>query len=196
MKFNIEEVIKQSTSEDGKLDTEKLMESIDNDYVNPIVASNKTKFDEKAKKDFIESLGLKDIDNETQLKEYIDQSVDEAKNQYVELKSKYDKLNNEYTEVNEKYGKASNKLSDYERKDLLVNDNFNGDVDYALYKIQKNVSEEKDFETAYNEFKESNPKDFAPNQVGTMAKKVGNQSTSQKEDWETILEDKHPELKN
>ena len=67
MKFDLEEAIKQSTQEDGKLDTDKLMGMIDNDYVNPIVASKKPKFDEKAETDFIESLGIDNVKTKDQL---------------------------------------------------------------------------------------------------------------------------------
>lgn len=196
MKFDIENAIKQSTLEDGKLDTNKLMGLIDNDYVNPIVASNKTKFDEKAKKEFIENLGLENIANEEELKQYISQNVDEAKNQYTEIKSKYEDLQKKYNDYEQDYSKAKSRLTEYERKDMLLKDNFNGDVDYALFLINREVSEEKPFDDVYKEFKESNPKNFAPNRVGTMAKKVGNQETPEKEGWEVLLEEKHPELKN
>lgn len=195
MKFDLEQAIKQSTEEDGKLDVEKLQGMIDNDYVNPIVAKQKPKFDEKAEKEFIESLGIENVQTKEQLVTHVNQTVDEAKSNYNELKSKYDELNSKHEEVSTNYNKLNGEVAEYKRKDMLLQDNYNGDVDYALYKLNREVSEDKPFEDVYKEFKETNPKAFAPNQVPTTGTQVGRKTAENKLGWEAKLEEKHPKLK-
>jgi hypothetical protein len=195
MKFDLEKAIKSCQAEDGALDIEKLKGLIDEDYVNPIVAKQKPKFDEKAESEFIASLGIENVSTKDQLVNHVNQTVDEAKTQFNELKSKYDKVVADYETTSSSFNKLNGEMTEYKRKDLLRNDHFNGDVDYALYLINKEVTEEKPFETVYEEFKKSNPKNFAPNQVSTMGTQVGKTEPNQKQGWEAILEDKYPELK-
>lgn len=192
MKFNIEEAIKQST-QDGKLDASKLMGFIDQDYVNPIVAKNKPDLDKltlEAKDEWIKGLGFDNVTDEAQLKAYVKGTSDEWKEKYTTLKTEFDGIDNKYKELETNYNNVNSKMTTYERKDLLLKDNFNGDTEYALFKINQNVTDEKDFETAYAEYKESNKTYFAPNKVPTMGTKtIKNDDGSIKYGFEQILEE-------
>ena len=188
MKFNIEQAIEQSTV-DGKLDANKLMEFVDKDYVNTIVAKNKPDLDKitlEAKEEWINSLGFEGVANESQLKAYVKKSADETKEDYAILKTEYDS----FKETVKDYGDLKKANTTNTREKVFNKDNFNGDVDYALYKINQSVNDDKDFETAYAEYKESNPKSFAPNKVpNAMASKVTTTDGVKKYGFEEILEE-------
>lgn len=189
MKFNVETAIEQSTL-DGKLDANKLMEFINNDYVNPIVAKNKPdleKVTQEAKEKWITDLGFENVTNESQLKAYVKKSADETKEDYTKLQTEY----NTFKETVKDYDDLKKAKVNNEREKIFTKDNFNGDIDYALFNINKNVNEEKDYDTAYAEYKEANPKSFAPNKVPTaMASKVtNNKDGSVKYGFEQVLEE-------
>lgn len=192
MKFNLEEAIKQSTLEDGKLDYAKLKGIIDNDYVNPIVASKKPDLDkvkEEAKTEWIKDLGFEGVDSEAKLKAYVKGTSDEWKEKYTTLEGKFKELDTKYNDVNGKYTDINSKYINLNRVEQLRKDNFNGDVEYALYKINQMVSDDKDYETAYNEYKESNKPSFAPNKVPTMGAKIVAKDGSVKYGFERVLEE-------
>jgi len=192
-KFNIEEVIKSSTLEDGTLDTKKLMGIIDNDYVNPIVAKQKPdleKLKTEAKDEWITNLGFENVTNEAQLKSYVKSTSNEWQEKYNDLKKDFDSLETSSNELKTNYETVNSKMTSYERQSLLTKDNFNGDAEYALYKINQNVNDDKDFETAYAEYKEENKQLFAPNKVPNVGTKVIHKNGESKYGFESILEEK------
>lgn len=192
-KFSIESAIEKSTV-DGKLDASELMKAINEDYVNPIVASKKPNLDkikEEAKSEWIQGLGFEGIDSESKLKAYVKQSSDESKEDLTQLETRYNELEEKYNTLETSYKGVNDTLSTFQRKDKLFNDNFNGDIDYSLYKINQLVSEEKDFDTAYAEYKESNQDLFAPKKVvSTTGKGVNPSDINSKMGWEAILEER------
>lgn len=192
MKFNLEEAIKQSTLEDGNVDYTKLKGIIDNDYVNPIVASKKPDLDKltiEAKEKWISDLGFEGVDSEAKLKAYVKGTSDEWKEKYTELDGKYKELDTTYNEVNGKYTDVNSKYTNLTRVDQLRKDNYNGDVEYALYKINQMVSDDKDYDTAYGEYKEANKPNFAPNKVPTMGAKTVTKNGDVKYGFEQVLEE-------
>jgi len=199
MKFNLEEAIKEHTNEEGVIDWEKAMELVDTKYVNPIVAKNKPDKDKiisDSKEEWIKSLGFEGIADESQLKAYVKQSSDEYKEKYVTLEAKHKEIVLANEKLQADYETSNTKLTSYERQQLLTKDNFNGDAEYALYKINQSISDDKDFETAYNEYKESNPTLFAKNQIPpTSGRRIIPNEPNQKAGWEELLEEKHPNLK-
>ncbi len=192
MKFNIETAIEQST-EDGKLDAKKLMEFVDTNYVNPIVAKNKPDLDKitvEAKEKWIADLGFENVKDEAQLKAYVKGTSDEWKEKHSQLETNFNELKSKYDEKETAYNTVSSKMTSFERREQLLKDNFNGDAEYALFKINQNVSDDKDYETAYTEYKEAHTKDFAPNKVpNSTAKKVVTNEGSVKYGFEQILEE-------
>jgi len=188
MKFNIEQAIEQSTV-DGKLDAVKLMEFVNTDYVNPIVAKNKPDLDKvtnEAKEQWIKDLGFDGVLNESQLKAYVKKSADETKEDYSNLQTEF----NTFKETVKDYDDLKTAKVSNTREKTFNKDNFNGDVEYAMFKINQKVNDEKDYDTAYAEYKTANPKDFAPNKVPTMGAKVtNNEDGSVKYGFETVLEE-------
>jgi len=189
MKFSIEQAIEKSTA-DGKLDAKKLMEFVDTDYVNPIVAKNKPdlgKITLEAKEQWITELGFENVANESQLKAYVKQSADETKENFNNLQTEF----NNFKETVKDYEDLKSAKTNSQREKVFNKDNFNGDVEYAMFKINKLVSDEKDYDAAYAEYKESNPKDFAPNKVpDAMASKVtNNEDGTVKYGFEKVLEE-------
>lgn len=189
MKFNIEQAIEQSTL-DGKLDAKKLMEFVDTDYVNPIVAKNKPDLDKitlEAKEQWIIDLGFESVTNESQLKAYVKKSADETKEDYANLQTEY----NTFKDSVKDYDDLKKAKTNNAREKTFNKDNFNGDIEYAMFKINQQVNDDKDYDTAYAEYKESNPKSFAPNKVpNAMASKVtNNEDGSVKYGFEQILEE-------
>ena len=191
-KFNIEEVIKSSTLEDGTLDAKKLMGIIDNDYVNPIVAKQKPDLEKikiEAKDEWISNLGFENVSNEEQLKAFVKSTSNEWKEKYNDLKKNFDTLETTKTELETNYNTVNTKMTSYERQELLRKDNFNGDTDYALYKINQAVNDDKDFDTAYKEYKEANTQSFAPNKVPNNGTKIIKKDGDVQYGFEKILEE-------
>lgn len=188
MKFNIEQAIEQSTA-DGKLDAKKLMEFVDTDYVNPIVAKNKPDLEKvttEAKEQWIKDLGFDGVSNESQLQAYVKKSADETKEDYAKLLTEY----NEFKETVNDYDDLKKAKVNSQREKIFNKDNFNGDIEYAMFKINQQVNDDKDYDTAYAEYKETNPRDFAPNKVPTMGAKVtNNEDGSVKYGFEKVLEE-------
>ena len=192
-KFNIEEVIKLSTLEDGTLDAKKLMGIIDNDYVNPIVAKQKPDLEKikiEAKDEWISNLGFENVSNEEQLKAFVKSTSNEWQEKYNDLKKNFDTLETTKTELETNYNTVNTKMTSYERQELLRKDNFNGDTDYALYKINQAVNDDKDFDTAYKEYKEANTQSFAPNKVPNNGTKIIKKDGTNIYGFEAILEEK------
>ena len=157
MAFDLNKVIEANKTEDG-LNVEEVMKAIDNDYVNPIIASKKPNL-EKANQEFLGSV-MKDlgIDGNTlddfkvwtkKMGGNTDQFKEEnitLSNQLKELKGKYEEVSNEYGKVKQEYATTA-QLSKI--KDIGI---VGEEAEFLQYKLSKQVTEETPFDKLLEEY--------------------------------------------
>lgn len=181
MKFNLQEVIKQNTNEDGVINFEAVQSAIDNDYVNPIVAKKKPNMEEleakaydKAKDDFIKELNIDGVENKDSLIAHINTlKSDELQVKYSNLETEKNELENKVKELETNYNSLNNEYTTVQRKSTINEVGFNSkyskaimiEADEILNKA-KESGEEIEFKDALSQVKENYPEwatDYKPN---------------------------------
>jgi len=162
--YDLNAVIEANTV-DEVVDFEKVMESLNNDYVNPIVAkkTDKEKLSKEAVSTLVKELGI-DGDGIDAVKLYIKQmggNTDEVKEANVSLTLQLKELQTNYdTEVEtrtnlENKTKTENQIT----KIKALGDLDDDQVEFLSYKFNKLVTDDKDFDTVVAEYaKEKNVK--------------------------------------
>jgi len=159
--YDLKKVIEANTNE-GVIDVEKVMESIDNEYVNPIVAkkTDKTKLMPEVTATMIKELGIEgeSIDD---IKLYIKKmggSTDEIKEANLTLEKRFKELEEKYKgEVETRATlekEATNKYQTELVQSLGIEDK--SQVEYFKWKFNNEVTEEKDFKTLVEEYAKDN----------------------------------------
>jgi phenylalanyl-tRNA synthetase alpha subunit len=138
-KFNLEEVIKANTGEDGVINFEAIKKAIDNDYVNPIVASNKPNVDEikaKAQSELFESLGIDGVKDSETLKKHITGLSDG--------KSEIEKTFNEFkTKTETEIGELRQTTSKAQKEKYFTLNKFNSKYEDVIHqKAESYIDEE------------------------------------------------------
>lgn len=191
-KFSIEQAIEKST-QDGKLDSKLLMKAIDEEYVNPIVASKKPDQDKliaETKEKWIQGLNFEGVENEAQLKAYVKGTSDEWKEKYSEL----EKQRNQELEGYKDYDSLQEKVRMYDNYSILQSKGISDPdtLEFLNFKINKLEGETfNDKLTAYEAMK---PETFQEKKITTGAR-IGVKSNTEKLGFEEILEDKYGDLK-
>jgi hypothetical protein len=179
--YDLKKLIEANTVE-GVIDYDKVMGVIDNDYVNPIVAkkTDKEKLMPEVIASVVKELGIngESIDD---LKLYVKQmggSTDSIKEENIklslqlkEIQSNYDKEVATRTELETK---AKEEYQVNKIKSLGIEDN--DQVEFLKFKFNKQVNDEKDFDTVVAEYAKENGvktttkfiKDDFSNQAGTI----------------------------
>jgi len=160
-KYDLASVI-ESNTQDGVVDYTKIMESVNNDYVNPIVTKNKVDV-EKLKlqhnSELLKTVGFESIDEVKKLKDLNDEGkYNDLQKQLDEISGKYQaeldlKAQLELEKVNQTQLQAIKQLG-YDDDDQ---------VELLHFKLNKQVTDEKDFNSVFEEFK----KDNAPKRTDT-----------------------------
>jgi len=159
--YDLKKVIEANTNEDT-VDYEAIMATIDNDYVNPIVAkkADESKLMPKAINKVIEELGV-DGESIDDLKLYVKKlggSTDEVKEANIKLEREFKDLKKQYdeeVETRSKLEQETTKEKQYNAiKSLGVEDPDN--IEYLHYKFNKAVTDEKDFNTIVQEYAKEN----------------------------------------
>ena len=159
--YDLKAIIEANTK-DGVIDYDKVMANVDSDYVNPIVAkkTDKSKLLPEAVAEVVKGLGI-DGESIEDLKSYVktisDTATDKDKallaitKERDELKTNYEteletrtKLENE-TKLSKQMGTI---------KSLGVNDP--DELEFLHFKFNKQVTEEKDFDSVVAEYAKDN----------------------------------------
>lgn len=175
---NIDKLIAHYTDEEGNIDYQELETKI-NEEVNNIVAKNKpdtSKLREEVKgevaKELIGGLGIEGSSvNDLKLwAKKMGGSTDEFKEANIQLEQKV-------KELEEKYNAAAQEKEQYEqslrtqeaiskvRKYGVKDDDT---AEFIKFKVEKNLTEDTDFDTALESFREENPHYFREQGVSTF----------------------------
>jgi hypothetical protein len=160
--YDLKKAIEANTTDDV-VDYEKVMATIDNDYVNPIVAkkTDKEKLLVEAVESIVKDLGAEGVENLDGLKLYVKQmggNTDEIKETNL-------KLDKEIKELTDKYDKEVESRTKLEKDNKLTTEmnlvrglgvTDQDEVDFLHFKFGKAVSEEKDFNTVVEEYAKEN----------------------------------------
>jgi hypothetical protein len=165
--YDLKKVIEKNTN-DGVIDYEAVMGTIDNDYVNPIVAkkADESKLLPKAVNQVINELG---IDGETidDLKLYVKKlggSTDEIKEENLQLTKKLKEIESEFNQTKEAKAKLENDIKEKTQNDLLIQSlgidttTKEGQKQLEFYKwdFNRQVDDEKTFEDVVSGFVKEN----------------------------------------
>jgi len=159
--YDLEKVIIANTKE-GVVDFEKIMATLDNDYVNPIVAkkTDKEKLSKEAVSSLVKELGI-DGESIEDLKLYVKQmggNTDEIKEANIKLQKEFDELKGNYDlEVDtrtklETATKETNQLNLI--KGLGVTDEKQ--IKFLQWDFNNQVTDDKKFETLVEEYAKDN----------------------------------------
>jgi hypothetical protein len=159
--YDLKKVIEANTV-DGVIDYDKVMAGLDTDYVNPIVAkkTDKEKLMPEVIASVVKELGI-DGESIDDLKLYVKKmggSTDEVKEENIRLTLEMKELKTNYdTEVEtrtkyENETKSANQISKI--KALGIEDEEQ--VEFLKFKFNKQVTEDKDFDTVVAEYAQTN----------------------------------------
>ena len=153
-KYDLASVI-ESNTQDGVVDYTKVWESVNNDYVNPIVTKNKVDVDklkEQHNLELLNTVGFQSIDEVKKLKDLNDEG------KYNDLQKQLDEVNGKYqAELDLKAEVEKDKVNQTQLqaiKQLGYDDD--DQVELLHFKLNKQVTDEKDFNSVFEEFKKDN----------------------------------------
>ena len=159
--YDLKKVIEANTK-DEVIDYEAIMNVIDNEYVNPIVAkkADESKLMPKAVASVIKELGI-DGESIDDAKLYIKQlggSTDEVKEENLKLMKQVKELEKSYNETVEAKTKMENDLKDKSQTDLIKSLGVTDEkqIKFLKWDFNNQVNEEKDFETVVAEYAKEN----------------------------------------
>jgi hypothetical protein len=174
---DIKAIIEKHTNEEGVIDYEALEEVV-NGEINGIVAKNKPDTDKlkqelhgEVAKSIISGLGIEGstVDDLKLWAKKMGGSTDEFKEANIKLEQELEKAKAELNDIATAKQELETTLTNKERlsriKELGVKDEET--AEFIKFKLDKLVGEDKDFDTALNEFKEQSPTYFRTQSVTT-----------------------------
>lgn len=185
-KFNIENIVKANTSEDGIIDW-KVINAVTNEQINNVIAKKTVNTDElKATntKEFLEKNGFKDMSA-------FEKFVNDTNGKSPEMLKALEKEFNAYKEKTANYGDLEKYKTASERKAVAKKSNIdNKFVELAVFNAEKRISEDVDFDTAFKQELEENGKDYSI-QISSTGSKATGVDSGNKEEWEIKLEERN-----
>jgi len=174
---DIKAIIEKHTNEEGVIDYEALEEVV-NGEINGIVAKNKPDTDKlkqelhgEVAKSIISGLGIEGstVDDLKLWAKKMGGSTDEFKEANIKLEQELEKAKAELNDIATAKQELESTLTYKEQlgriKELGVKDDET--AEFIKFKLDKLVGEDKDFDTALNEFKEESPTYFRTQSVTT-----------------------------
>lgn len=174
---DIKAIIEKHTNEEGVIDYAALEEVV-NSEINGIVAKNKPDTDKlkqelhgEVAKSIISGLGIEGstVDDLKLWAKKMGGSTDEFKEANIKLEQELEKARAELNDIATAKQELETTLTNKERlsriKELGVKDEET--AEFIKFKLDKMVGEDKDFDTALNEFKEQSPSYFRTQSVTT-----------------------------
>lgn len=159
--MDLKKVIEENTV-DGVVDYEKVMATIDNDYVNPIVAkkTDKEKLLPEAIKEIVAQLGIEasSIDDVKLYVKKMGGSTDEFKEANIKLEKELAEYKANYEREVEARATLENETKTAKQINLVRSLGVTDDteLEFLHYKFNKAVTEEKPFETVVAEYAKEN----------------------------------------
>ena len=159
--YDLKKVIDTHTTE-GVIDFEKVMQVVDNDYVNPIIAkkTDKTKLLNEAVETVVKELGIngQSIDD---IKLYVKKmggSTDEIKEENLKLVKERDELLKKYEDEVSNHTKLLEETKLDKELNMIKNIGIQDadQVEFLHYKFNKQVSDEKTYEQVVAEYAKEN----------------------------------------
>ncbi len=159
--YDLKKVIEANTNE-GVIDFEKVMATVDNDYVNPIVAkkTDKGKLLNEAVATIVKDLGIngESVDD---LKLYVKQisgSTDETKEELIKAQKELAEIKTNYEKEVEARTSLEQEATDKKKVELIKSLGITDEKQIKFYKwdFENSTSEEKDFETVVKEYAKEN----------------------------------------
>lgn len=177
---NIDKLIEQFTDEEGNIDYTELEAKI-NEEVNNIVAKNKpdtSKLREEVKGEvageIISGLGIEGstVDDLKLWAKKMGGSTDEIKEQNLYLEKELNSLREQYEEADKQRREYEQSIRSQEaiskvRKFGVKDDDT---AEFIKFKVEKNLTEDTDFDTALENFREENPHYFREQGISTFRK--------------------------
>lgn len=192
---DIQKLVEQytTTSDEGTVVEWSAVEKAINDDINAIVAKQTDKVADKAKAEVFSELGLEGVSDKSSLLKHIESlsKTDEA------LKTELSEKEKALEELNQKYSEVNAKTTEFEREksllELGITDADNRE--FLLFNVGKRVTEEVDWNTALEQYREEKPHFFATEPtVKTTGAKVTSTPKSEPFGFEKILAEKHPDV--
>lgn len=175
---NIKSLIEQHTNEEGVVDYDQVETAV-NDEINNIVAKNKPDTDKlkeelhgEVTSEIIRGLGVEgqSVDDLKLWAKKMAGNTDEFKETNIKLEEELNKAKEELERIATEKQTIENEYTNTQRlnqiKQLGVGDDET--AEFIKFKLDKQVSEDKDFDTALNEFREQSPSYFRQKEVTTF----------------------------
>lgn len=190
---NLKSIIAENTEEkDGVTATNwEAVETRVNEHINAIVVKSTQKEAEKAIKEVFESLGLQGVTDVGTLNSHIKTISKSTEQVRKELEEKDQKIH----EFESQSQNLTQQLTKQEREKALLELGIT-DADsreFVLYNVGKRVDEKTTWEEALQAYQEEKPQYFKPS-IGTTGARVSQPPQTEKNGWEKILADKHPDI--
>lgn len=159
--YDLKKVIEANTNE-GVIDFEKVMATVDNDYVNPIVAkkTDKSKLLPEAVASIIKDLGIEG-ESVDDLKLYVKQvsgSTDETKEELLKITKERDKYKTDYDKEVETRTMLETEAKDKAKIDMIKSLGVEDEktIKFLKWDFENSVTDEKDFDTVVKEYAKEN----------------------------------------
>jgi len=175
---NIKSLIEQHTNDEGVIDYDSVETAV-NDEVNNIVAKNKPDTDKlkqdlhgEVAKEIIGGLGIEgqSVDDLKLWAKKMAGNTDEFKETNIKLEQELDALKKQYEEVETAKNQIEQEYTTTQQlqkiKQLGVKDDET--AEFVKFKLDKMVGDEKDFDTALDEFRNESPSYFRQKEVTTF----------------------------
>ena len=175
---NIKSLIEQHTNDEGVIDYDSVETAV-NDEVNNIVAKNKPDTDKlkqdlhgEVAKEIIGGLGIEGqtVDDLKLWAKKMAGNTDEFKETNIKLEQELESLKKQYEEVETAKNNIEQEYTNTQQlqkiKQLGVKDDET--AEFVKFKLDKLVGDDKDFDTALDEFRNESPSYFRQKEVTTF----------------------------
>lgn len=175
---NIENLITENTNEEGVVNYEAV-ESAVNDEINNIVAKNKPNTDKlkeelygEVTSEIIRGLGIEgqSIDDLKLWAKKMGGSTDEFKEANIKLEEELKKAQEQLDQLSQEKQQIEQEYTTTQQLQKIKQAGVGDDetAEFIKFKLDKQVGEDKDFDTALNEFREQSPSYFRQKEVTTF----------------------------
>lgn len=157
MAFDLNKVLETHKTDEG-FNVDEVMKAIDNDYVNPIIASKKPNY-EKANQEYLgtvmQELGIEgnSLDDFKVWTKKMGGNTDSIKEENITLSKQLNEIKQQYESVNSEYGKIKQEYATTAQLSKIKDIGVVGEeAEFLQYKLSKQVTEETPFDKLLEEY--------------------------------------------